>query len=332
MKYIVMDFGGMLVKYSVLDESCTLFERGESDAPVQSKEAFLGFIKNTYETYSKGYEIGGIAISMPGVINDKTGDILSAGAYMKLYGINLYEELKPIIPVPVTVENDGKCGALAEVWQGNLKDVNDGIVLILGTGVAGGIIKDRKIHKGQAMSAGEFSYMLVGQEKDIRATVLYQCSVSTLLFKACVKKGIDVRKGSAREIVPFIPDFSQELTEWNERPEYKNGMDGYQFFELLENGDAEIAEIYDEFLSQLARLIINLQFIYSPEKVLIGGGVSRQPRLVSDINAKCEELIDQTYMGAVKNPCNVQKCLLGNEANQYGALYSFLKKKIMEEI
>ncbi|MCD8123771.1 MAG: ROK family protein [Lachnospiraceae bacterium] len=330
MKYLAIDFGGTLAKYSVMDETGTVYERGEKQAPVDSKDHFLSFICELYQEVSEKLEIGGVAISMPGIIDDNNGLLISAGAYIFLYGMNLYEELASRIPVPVTVENDGKCGALAEVWQGNLKENQDGIVLILGTGVAGGIIKNRRVHKGKSLSAGEFSYMIVGDEPDIRSTVLYKCSVSAMLFEACMKKGIDVKKSSAYSILSMFMDCSQQVSDWSDRPEYENGMDGYQFFDLLEKNDPDIVEIYERFTKNLAHLVLNLQYIYAPEKILIGGGVSRQPRLIKDISTQCDRLLD-FYRGNISNPCRLERCKFGNEANQYGALYNFLRKRLMED-
>lgn len=172
MNYLVIDFGGTLAKYSIMNENCELYKQAELEAPLASKESFIDFLCRVYEECKIEYKIAGIAISMPGVIDERNGVIHSAGAYLGLYGMNLKKELRNRIPVPVSVENDGKCGALAEVWKGNLKDCQDGIVLILGTAVAGGLIKDRKIHKGKNFSAGEFSYMLLGDKLSLRSTAL----------------------------------------------------------------------------------------------------------------------------------------------------------------
>ena len=328
MNYIVIDFGGTLAKYSIMDETCKIYKQAEQKAPLESKEAFLDFMCRLYEENRSEYEIGGIAVSMPGVIDEKAGVIHSAGAYLELYGLHLKEELKDRIPVPVSVENDGKCGALAEVWQGNLIDCRDGIVLILGTAVAGGIIKERQIHKGRNLSAGEFSYILLGDERDLTGTVLFKCSVSTLLFKACLVKGIDVKKNTNYELLCHFIDDDQELSEMNNLPKYANGLDGYQFFELLENGDEEIGKLYEEYTWNLAKLMLNLQLIYAPEKILIGGGVSRQPRLIGDIRAQYEKL-QQIYMGAISIPCEMDTCRFENTANQYGALYHFFQENGM---
>ena len=153
--YLVIDFGGTLAKYSVLDENGSTLQKGEESAPLSSKQTFLLFLEELYRQHAEKFDLRGMAISMPGVIDEHRAYIHTAGSYLPLYNMDLYKELKDRIPVPVSVENDGKCGALAEVWKGNLADTADGIVIILGTGVAGGIIKDRKLHKGKSLSAGE---------------------------------------------------------------------------------------------------------------------------------------------------------------------------------
>lgn len=63
--------------------------------------------------------------------------------------------------IPVTIENDGKCAALAEFWKGSLQGCTNGAVVVLGTGVAGGIIINGELYRGKRFSAGEYSYICV---------------------------------------------------------------------------------------------------------------------------------------------------------------------------
>lgn len=323
MSYLVIDFGGTLAKYSVMTAEAQVLCGGEKLAPSDSKENFVAFICDLYKEVSDSHEIKGIAISIPGMIDSDTGFLHTAGSYVPLYGMDLKGELADKLPVPVSVENDGKCGALAEAWKGNLEECNDGIVLILGTGVAGGIIKDRRVHRGKHFSAGEFSYMLMDCEDNFRGTVLGKCGVSTLLFDACLKKGIDTSKCTNYQLYSMFLKEQPVLTEWNDKPEYANGMDGYQFFELLEQKDPDIVELYNNYTRNIARLILNLQLSFDPDKVLIGGGVSRQPRLIEDIRAQFQDL-QKVYLGMLNVPAVIETCKFGNEANQYGALYHHL--------
>lgn len=326
MNYLTVDFGGTLAKYSVMNESCEVFLRGEVTAPTESRQAFLDVLSGLYEKTDVSFAVGGVAISMPGVIDAESGYVKSAGAYHKLYEMDLMREVNGRIPVPVSVENDGKCGALAEMWQGNLRDCDDGIVLILGTAVGGGIIKERKIHRGKSLSAGEFSFLVLGDTAFPCNLAWAKCGVSPLLFEAMRRKGINVKKHQHYEMYRDTLPCEQTLTEWDRKPEYNHGMDGYQFFTLLERGDPDILRLYDEYIYHLALLAFNLQVIYAPEKILVGGGISRQSRLIPDIRAQYERIQREAGMG-FPLPCHLDACLLGNEANQYGALYHFLNRR-----
>ncbi len=329
MKCLVLDFGGTFLKYSVMDHELKVYDKGEKPSPNASVEQFVASIKELYEKYKE--DIEGIAISMPGFLDVETGYAKTAGAFFPLYQHNIYDLLKDQCSVPVTIENDGKCGALAETWVGNLKNCNDGVAVILGTGVAGGIIKNHRVHRGSSFAAGEFSYMIMQDGLGLGNSVTFSCGVASLMIKACVAKGIDVKRLSSYALFGNFMNISQELSKEDQKPEYANGMDGQQFFELLENGDEAIKELYEEYLSNVAKLLFNIQAFYDPEKIVIGGGISRQKRLITDLQSKVNEII-AGFHGLYAVPCNLDACKFLSEANQYGALYNFLIHKAPELI
>ena len=73
--------------------------------------------------------------------------------------------------VPVAIMNDAKSAALAEAAWGALKDCRDGVVLVLGTGVGGALVKDGEVHMGAHFAAGEFSFVILGEEMDQMANM-----------------------------------------------------------------------------------------------------------------------------------------------------------------
>lgn len=328
MKCLVMDFGGTFLKYSVMDHELTVYEKGEKPSPNSSVEQFVNTVTELYEEYKDSIE--GIAISMPGFLDVDTGYAKTAGAFIPLYGQNIYDLLKEKCPVPITIENDGKCGALAETWVGNLKDCKDGVAVILGTGVAGGIIKNRRVHRGNSFAAGEFSYCLMSEGNGIQNSATITCGVAALLMKACLVKGIDLKKLPNYALFGnFIGGTEQVLSEADKDPEFANGIDGYKFFELLDKGDEDIKKVYEQYTYNVAKLVFNIQAFYDPEKIVIGGGISRQKRLITDIQAKVTQIIAD-FGGFYSVPCTVDVCKFLNEANQYGALYNFLTRKAPE--
>ena len=62
--------------------------------------------------------------------------------------------------LPVTVENDANCVLLAERWQGKAKDIDNFLVLTIGTGIGGAIFCNGRLVHGARFRAGEFGYML----------------------------------------------------------------------------------------------------------------------------------------------------------------------------
>ena len=73
----------------------------------------------------------------------------------------------------------------------------------------------------------------------------------------------------------------------------------------------------------LAKEIYNLQCIFDPEKILIGGGISRQPILLTRISEKIDQLYKKIPV-AIPHP-RLDVCRFYNESNLIGALYHYKK-------
>ena len=326
MNYLVIDFGGTLAKYSVMTENADIISQSEKPAPLSSKDEFLDFICDLFTEENANQALSGIAISMPGVIDGDTGYVKTAGAYKKLYEMDLTGDLKDRIPVPISVENDGKCGALAEVWQGNLSGNDDGAVIILGTGIAGGIIKNRHIHRGRSLASGEISSFILSDKVALANAACCICSTAALLYRSMYALGIDIKKSPYHSNYDEMLQFTdQKLSDLNNDPQYDNGLDGHRFFALLDAGNEIAAKCYDEFLENLCTLAFNIQVVFAPEKILIGGGICRQPRLIPDIQKYMGQKIALMQNMLPVIDCAIDICKFGNEANQYGALYNFLQ-------
>ena len=69
--------------------------------------------------------------------------------------------------VPVSVENDANCAALAEVWLGAARDVQNALFIVIGSGIGGAVIVNRQLFKGKNLFGGEFGYMLLDAENTL---------------------------------------------------------------------------------------------------------------------------------------------------------------------
>ena len=159
----------------------------------------------------------------------------------------------------MTIENDGKAAALAEAWKGNLKDCRDGVAIVLGTGIGGGLIKDGKIHRGKHFGAGEFSAIVTdGGTNIVMRAATYTCSTEGIVERATVMKGA---KKAHMFYIPMMenldPNAVQALRDRAVGPQYPDlEMNGFELFRLLEEGDPDIKMLYDEFIASNVRMII----------------------------------------------------------------------------
>ena len=95
MKKLVLDIGGTLIKYAVMDKEAKIFQRGELPTPLDSIESLMKKITELYNSLKD--EVNGIAISMPGNIDTKTGQIYSPGALAYNANVNIIDKTLPII-------------------------------------------------------------------------------------------------------------------------------------------------------------------------------------------------------------------------------------------
>lgn len=321
MKILVLDFGGTFIKYSVMDElKNVLDEGGEVPAPIDTLEHFKEVIAEMYAPY-KG-QVDGVTISFPGFITKGTTQLTGGGAYLNiLKDYYLKDVFAECIDVPLAIENDGKCGALAEAWGGALDGAESGVVYIIGTGIAGGLLHEGKIISGKHGTAGELSYLGLDWTMNPFNISQFRCSASMLVAKASMAKGIELKNFAAMYNNPAV---SADWKHGEPDPAFDGvEMDGKKVFELLAEGDPDITEMYNQFCNDIAAVMLNLQIVYDPETIAIGGGMCRQDRLVKDIQAAVDAQM-QGLLAMLPRP-NLVRCHYMSSANQYGAMYNFLQ-------
>jgi len=294
--YLVIDIGGTFVKYALMDSAGNITEKGKKPSTRTCLNDLVEILYSIIDVQDLNI-IKGIAISCPGAIDVKTGMIYQGGSFPFLHEVNLVEVFEEKYGKEVFIENDGKCAALAELWLGSVKEAKDSVVLVLGSGIGGGIIIDGKLHRGVNLSAGEVSYVM-NQIDSIKKEAHYF--------------GLDC---SAVEMVRQIAEIKQ----------LDDKTDGEAVFEYINQQDQEAMAIFDHYCIQLAAQIYNLQYILDPEIFAIGGGISAQPILLERIKWAIAE-IKRVNTLHVANP-KVVACQFRNDANLYGALYHFFVSK-----
>ncbi|MGG7178855.1 ROK family protein [Clostridium paraputrificum] len=290
-KYLSFDIGGTKIKWGILNELGEILEKNSFDTMVNSEEEFLSGIVEVSLKYKN--EVEGIAISMPGFIDSKKGIPTVCYAINCIEGKSITSILEEKTGLKASVENDGKCVALAEKFNGNATECSDFICMSIGTGIGGGIFLNNKLVRGNAFQAGEFGFMVcngLGADYKNKEILSNNASTRSLVVRYMEYKGIE----------------SEELVE------------GTVVFEEAKK-DTKVKEIIKWWYSNIALGIYNLSATLNPEKILIGGGVSVRSEFIEELEEALNLIPWWKDVSAKIEPCKHK-----NDAGMIGAVYHFI--------
>lgn len=296
--FMTFDIGGSSIKWSTIKENGVFIESGKFITP-NSKEEFFLLLNNITNKMKQKYEVKGIAISIPGAVDSEKGIIDGVSAITYIHGPNFKEILKQSTDLRVEIENDANCAALGECWLGAGKDSKDMIFIVCGTGIGGAIVKNNKIHGGIHKHGGEFGYCIMNYQVD-----------GELKFTSWSKSG------STRALASNV----EKLKGLD-----KESIDGIEVFELCKNGDKVAIDEVNKYYYTMAVGIYNLQYIYDPEVIILGGAISEREDYIDEINKRLDVIMDGRLEGIIR-PI-IRKCKYGNDANKLGALYNYIQRE-----
>ncbi|SHJ72435.1 beta-glucoside kinase [Clostridium cavendishii DSM 21758] len=290
--YVAFDVGGTKVKFGIVDEVGNILEKGQYNTRAENLERFIKDLEDIINSYKRTYKIEGIAISMPGVIDYRTGTPLVCYSIRVIEGVGIKDLLEKATGIRVEVENDGRCAAFAEKFNGNAVDCEDFICLTVGTGIGGGIFLNGKLIRGHNFKAGEVGYMINnGIREENKGSEIWSnnASIRTLVLKYKEYRGLD-----------------KELN-----------IEGTEVFSVAKF-DKNIQAMVDKWYKNLSYGIFNLSASLNPQKVLIGGGISNREDFLDKLKLHLEniEWWNEVYT-------TVDLCKHKNDAGLIGAVYHF---------
>lgn len=294
MKYYgAFDVGGTTIKYGIVSSKGKLNNIGKVKTPKTLQE-FYNVIEKTFHSLNQLQQLEGLAFSLPGAVDSDTGIIGGSSAIDYIHGPNMKEEMEARILKPVSMENDANCAALAEVWLGAGKDVDDCMFIVSGSGIGGAVVKNKKIHKGIHLHGGEFGYMIAISDIAKEEFLTWSNAGSTVAVVNNVAKELGVS--------PDTLDGKTIFDEVNQNPIYQKYVN--QFYYVLAMG------------------IYNLQYAFDPQKIIIGGAISQRDDLIENINQRLDIIFSKLTHAKIRP--EVVKCEFQNDANLIGATYHFI--------
>ena len=289
MNRIGIDLGGTKIEGVLLSSDNKMIERKRIHTKQEEGyesiiHRIVKLINNIKSISIKDCQIG---ICTPGALDIKTG-ILKNSNTVCLIGKPIKEDLESELKCSIAIDNDANCFAMAEALLGSGKNYEIVFGVIMGTGVGGGLVLNRKIHHGRLFIAGEWGHQ-----------VLYPNGRDCY----CNKKGC---------VETYLSGPSLEK-EWE-----KNSNEFLPLKKIIELYDNRPNGNYtkwkNEFLSNFGIALSNVINIIDPDVVVLGGGLSNINFLYSEGILSVQKNI---FSNKTDTPIVSNK--LGDSAGVFGA-------------
>jgi len=162
---IGLDLGGTNLRAAAIDRTGKMLDKisGATNF-VEGRDAVLADIVAAISKLRDRHgaaSLAGIGVGVPGFIRIKEGFITNCNNLPYLENFPVRDEIGRRLGTAVVLENDANAAALGEKWIGAGKDVDDLVLLTLGTGIGGGIISGGRVLRGFVGMAGELGHITV---------------------------------------------------------------------------------------------------------------------------------------------------------------------------
>lgn len=322
--YLIFDIGGTFSKYALMKADGTIVDKGKFETKNKEGDTVDDFVDSlvaVYDNYKTYTVIEGISMSLPGQIDVENGIVYVGGALPFLHKVRLGKLMSDRCDhKPVTLENDAKCAALAEIWKGNASDYTNAVLFIIGTGVGGGVIIDRKVHRGNRMIAGEFSYIF--------DTITREEAEHNLLNVDDVELLEDKYGDGIYSLSKAAATYSLRVRVSKEKNIPLEQVTGELIYKWSDEGDEICSNSLKDMYFAIAKQCLNMYVILNPDVILIGGGISSEPRFIEGIRYYAKMLSNAAEMF---KGYKIELCKFGNDSNLLGALYNFLQMHDLTE-
>ena len=261
---IAVDLGGTNIRVAVISESGKMEHR--TRIPTRSAEGpdavigRIGEIVNDVVREARLEPEVPVGVASPGPLNPRTGVVHYTPNLPGWRDVALVEKLTAIVRRPVTLANDGNCGALGEARFGSAKGVRNLVYLALGTGIGGGVISEGILIDGKNGLGAEVGHTVVAMDGP-------RCSCGSIGCLESFAAGWAIQGEAERIATTADGDLMRKMA--GEGPIHAGIV-----AEAARRGDPAAKGLLDRAGRALGAAMGSFVNTFDPEMIVIGGGVA----------------------------------------------------------
>ncbi|MCH4153621.1 MAG: ROK family protein [Saccharofermentans sp.] len=307
--YVGIDLGGTNIKAGVVDQEGKLLNKLSIKTNAQrSMEEIIHDMGTLAEDCIRdaGFtreDIEAIGIGSPGTPDNDAG-LLVYSSNLPFVNAPMRKLIRDVIDLPVYIDNDANCAAMAEAVAGAAKGSKDSVTITLGTGVGAGVIVNGRIYSGFNQAGSEFGH-----------TVL----VSGGIKCGCGRRGCFEQYASASAMARM----TKEACEAHPDSIMNSIRDSYGeynariAFDAMNKGDKAAKQVVDTYIDYLSDGLANAINTFMPEILVIGGGVCNEGDAL--LKPLTENTMSRPYFGPGVAKTTIRLAEMGNDAGIVGA-------------
>jgi len=157
---IGLDIGGTKISGGVIDANGVILARGRRDTPAHDPAAIVAEAADLIRELSSKHTVGAVGVACAAYI-DRAGSTVLFSPNLAWRDEPLKQHLESVLDLPVIIENDANAAAWGEFRWGVATEVENMVLLTVGTGIGGGVVVDGVLMHGAFGVAAELGHMRV---------------------------------------------------------------------------------------------------------------------------------------------------------------------------
>ena len=301
-----IDVGGTKIAGCVVDTDGTILEQARVESPATSTDAIEQAIEELVRGLQRDHEIASVGVGAAGFV-DKGRAVVMFAPNLAWRDETLKTDLEARLGLPVVVENDANAAAWGEFEFGAGKDVDDLLLVTVGTGVGGGIVLDGELYRGAFGVAAEIGHIRVERNGRLCGCGNHGCLEQYGSGTALVREAREAIEGGSLLAKDLLDRAGGDL----------DAITGPMISSAAADGDKFAVEQLTTLGEWLGEGIASLAAVLDPAVAVIGGGVSEAGSLLLD---PIRTTLRNNLTGRGHRPeLEIRKAQLGNTAGMIGA-------------
>lgn len=258
---IGIDLGGTRIRGALLTREGEVLARRTAATPAtegaEAVVAAIAALVRAVAQEAEGEAVVGVGLSAPGPLDAENGLALATPTIAGFTNFPLRDRVRQETGYRVVLETDAIAACIGEWRFGAGVGLSNMVYVTVSTGIGGGAVVDGRVlrgRKGMAAHVGHMTVVRDGERCACGNRGCFEAYASGTALVARARRLAAARRGSV---------LGEDAT-------------GEEIFRAAAEGDGLARELVDEEAALLGMGFATLLHLYSPELIVVGGGMSNQ--------------------------------------------------------